>query len=110
MAEQIAQKGYFARPYLGIRYQSITPQIASAYNLPVQWGVYITQVINDRPAEKVGLKTGDIITKIGDIALDETHSYINTLFRYNPGDHVILEVFRDSTTIQLQIPLAEAKQ
>jgi serine protease Do len=110
VAEQITQKGYFARPYLGIRYQSITPQIASAYNLPVQWGAYITQVINDSPAEKAGLKTGDIITKIGDIALDEIHSYINTLFRYNPGDHVILEVFRDSTTIQLQILLAEVKQ
>jgi 2-alkenal reductase len=110
VAEQIMGKGYFARPYIGIQYQSITPQIAAAYNLPVQWGVYITKVTKDSPADKAKLKTGDIIIKIGNIALDETHSYINTLFSYKPGDQVILELYRDSTRIQFQIALAEVKQ
>jgi len=37
VAEQIIQKGYFSRPYMGIRFQQVTPDIAATYNLPVQW-------------------------------------------------------------------------
>ncbi len=44
VASQIIQYGYLARPYIGIAYQSVTPQIAMAYHLPVQWGIYITRV------------------------------------------------------------------
>lgn len=86
VAEQIMQKGYFSRPYLGIRWQSITPDIAAAYNLPVQWGVYVTKVLADSPASQVGLQPGDMITRIGDISLDETHSFMNILFVYKPVD------------------------
>ena len=35
------QKGYFSRPYLGIRWQAVNPWIAQRYNLPVEWGVNI---------------------------------------------------------------------
>ena len=56
------QKGYFARPYLGIRYQSITPGVSRAYNLPVDWGVYITDVIPNSPAAQSGLQSDDILT------------------------------------------------
>jgi len=66
VAEQIMQKGYFSRPYMGIRWQSITPNIAAAYNLPVQWGVYVTEVTTGSPASKADLQPGDIITRIGD--------------------------------------------
>jgi S1-C subfamily serine protease len=60
-----------------------------------------------RPASKAGLQHGDIITKLGDIAMDETHSYINTLYSYKPGDQISLEVYRGGKTVQLQITLGE---
>ena len=44
VANQIIQYGYLARPFLGVSYQSITPDIANAYNLPVQYGAYVTSV------------------------------------------------------------------
>jgi 2-alkenal reductase len=109
IAQQIIQKGYFARPYLGISFQPINPEIADRYNLPAQWGVYVTRVDTNSPASKAGLQEGDIITKVGDIALDETHSYVNTLFTFKPGDQVILNVLRAGNDTQIQITLGEAK-
>jgi len=102
------QKGYFSRPYLGIRWQAVTPRIAAFYNLPVQWGVYVSEVTANSPADQAKIQPGDIITKVGDTALDETHSYINTLFQYKPGDQVTIEVARDNQTLQMPITLGEA--
>ncbi|HZM22411.1 MAG TPA: PDZ domain-containing protein, partial [Anaerolineales bacterium] len=109
IAQQIIQKGYFARPYMGINFQPINPDIAMRYNLLAQWGVYVTRVAENSPASKAGLQEGDIITKIGDIDLDETHSYVNTLFAFKPGDEITLNVMRDGKDKQIQITLGEAK-
>ncbi len=109
VAQQILQKGYFARPYLGISFQPITPEIANAYRLPAQWGVFVTRVASGGPASQAGLQRGDIITKIGDVTLDETHSYTNTLFTFKPGDQVALEIIRGGKTMQVQVTLGEAQ-
>jgi serine protease Do len=109
VAQQIIQKGYFARPNLGISFQPINPEIALRYNLPAQWGVYITRISNGSPASKAGLQEGDIITKIGDVTLDETHSYVNTLFTFKPGDQITLEVVRVDKKLQVQVTLGEAQ-
>jgi 2-alkenal reductase len=108
VAEQIMQKGYFARPYLGIRYQSITPAVARAYGLPVPWGVYITAVVPDSPAAQAGLQADDILIQIGDQPIDENHSYINSLFQYRPGDTVTLTFVRGRQTLQTQVTLGES--
>ena len=87
--------------------QSITPDIAAAYNLPVQWGIYVTEVLAGIPADKASLQQGDIITRIGEVALDETHSFINALFLYKPGDQVAVELVQDGEKLQLQVTLGE---
>jgi serine protease Do len=109
IAGQIIQQGYFARPFMGISFQPINPDIADRYNLPAKWGVYVTKVESGSPADQAGLKENDIITKVGDITLDETHSYVNSLFKYKPGDTIPLTVMRDGKETQLQITLGEAK-
>ena len=109
VAQQIIEKGYFARPYLGISFQPINPGIAARYNLSAEWGVYITQVAENSPASTAGLQQGDIITKIGDILIDETHSYVNALFEYKPGDQVTLEIMRGNETMQVNVTLGEAQ-
>jgi 2-alkenal reductase len=109
IAQQIIQVGYFSRPYMGISFQPVNPNIAARYNLPVQWGVYISEVTSGGPASVAGLQQGDIITKVGDVTLDETHSYVNTLFTFKPGDQVTLNVMRDGKDMQVQITLGEAQ-
>jgi 2-alkenal reductase len=108
VAEQLIQNGSITHPYLGISFQPITPDIANAYNLPAQWGAYVTDVAANSPASQAGLLQGDIITSLGGVSLDATHSYINTLFNFKPGDQVTLEYNRNGKTTQVQVTLGTA--
>jgi serine protease Do len=108
VSDQLIQKGYVSRANLGISWQPITPRVAAIYRLPVQYGVYITDVTSNSPADKAGLLAGDIITGIDDTTIDETHAYINTLFQYSAGDTVTLTVMRDGRQIQVKVTLGES--
>jgi len=106
--EQLIQNGFVSRPYLGISYQPITPRVAAVYRLPVQYGVYITDIYANSPASQAGLRVGDIITAIDSTNLDDTHEYLNTLFQYSAGDEVTLTVNRNGQSIQVQVTLGES--
>jgi len=108
VAQQLIQSGSIAHPYLGISFQAVTPDIANAYNLPAQYGAYITDVTANSPASQAGLQQGDIITSLGGVALDATHDYINVLFNFKPGNQVALGYNRNGKTIQVQVTLGTA--
>ncbi len=107
IASQIVQHGHVARPYLGIRWQAITPQDARMYRLPVQWGIYVSNVLAGSPALSAGVQVGDIITHIDGVQLDDQHPYSNVLFTHAPGDTVTLTINRSGATLQLPVKLAE---
>ncbi len=109
VADQLIQKGFVSRPYLGIRWQAVTPDLAARYGLPVEWGVYVARVTVDTPAGQAGIQQGDIITQIGDIELDESHSYINALFSYQAGQKISITLVRDTQTQVVEVTLGEAQ-
>ncbi len=108
ISEQIIQNGYFARPYLGIGIQNIDPAIARRYDLAVEWGAYVTEVALNGPAAQAGLRANDIITRIGDVAIDEDTTYLNALFNYLPGDRVEIEYYRRGVVSTIFVELREA--
>ena len=108
IAERIIAQGYFARPYLGVSFQTITPSIARRYDLPTQWGAYVTDVDRNSPAASAGLERGDIIVSIGERTIDEDNSYVNALFAYQPGDQVTLKVVRNGAEMSVDVTLGEA--
>ena len=108
ISEQLIQNGFVSRPYLGISYQPISPRVAAVYRLPVQYGVYITDIYANSPASQAGLRIGDIITAIDNTNLDDTHEYLNILFQYSAGDPVTLTVNRSGKSIQVQVTLGES--
>jgi 2-alkenal reductase len=108
VAQQLIQNGSITHPYLGVSFQAVSPDIANAYNLPVQWGAYVTDVAASSPASQAGLQQGDIITSLGGVALDATHDYINVLYNFKPGDQVALIYNRDGKTIPVQVTLGTA--
>jgi serine protease Do len=110
VANSIIENGYIARPYMGIRWQWINPRLAGRYNLPVEYGVFVAQVYPDSPAEKAGIEPGDIITRIGDITLDQQNPYTNALYRYSPGDTVDLQVIRSRQEVDLRVTLEESAE
>ena len=107
IAAQILAKGSIVRPNLGIRWQPITPQDARMYRLPVQWGIYVSNVLANSSALSAGVQVGDIITHIDGVQLDDQHPYSNVLFTHAPGDTVTLTINRSGKTIQLPVKLAE---
>jgi 2-alkenal reductase len=109
IAERIISQGYFARPYLGVSYETINPAIARRFDLPAQWGAYVTEIDPSGPAAQAGLQPDDIIVRIGEQNIDEAHSYINTLFTYQPGDQVTIQALRDGREITVNVTLGEAR-
>jgi serine protease Do len=109
VADQIIERGYVARPYLGVRLQSITPDLARVYDLPVEWGAYIAGVVQGSPAMQAGLQEGDIITQVGEVALNENHSFINALFNYEPGEEIAVTVYRGANPIEIHVTLGETQ-
>ncbi len=105
VAEQLIQYREVRRPYLGVQWVEITPRIASAYNLPVQFGAYIQEVEPSTPADRGGLLPGDIITAIEDQAIDEQNSFVNILMRFDPGEEVPITVIREGREITLSVTL-----
>ena len=102
IASQLISQGYFDRPFLGIRWQAITPEIAKANGLPMDWGVYVQFVEANSAADKAGLQTGDIVTKIGQYDIDDTNTFFSVLNRHKVGETVNLKVWRNGQTIDLE--------
>jgi len=66
-------------------------------------GLRVDGVSPDRPGEKAGIKQGDIIIKMGKIAIGDIYDYMNTLGKFRKGDTTQLEVVRDNDTLQLLV-------
>ncbi len=105
VAEQLIQYGGVRRPYLGIEWVAITPRIASAYNLPVEFGAYIQDVQPRSPADAGGLLRGDIITAIEDQVIDEENSLVNVLMRFDPGQRVQIALIREGNEVTTSVTL-----
>lgn len=107
VADQLIQKGYVPRAYLGIRSVTITPEIAGQNGLPMDWGVYVRSVDRGSPAEQAGLRQGDIITEIGQDKISADLSYTNALLHHRPGERTTLKVWRDGKALSLEVTFGE---
>ena len=106
-----------ARPYIGIQYVSIDPQLVKQLKLPVSSGAYV-QVLDPNgqptgedavrpssPAAVAGIKTGDIVTSINGQAIDVLHPLDSVLTQFAPGDKITLEVIRGQDHKTLTVTL-----
>ncbi|MEX2007469.1 MAG: trypsin-like peptidase domain-containing protein [Candidatus Levyibacteriota bacterium] len=96
--------GQFNRPYLGVVYRMLSKDAALLNEVPV--GAYVQSVVSGSPADKAGLDTGDIITRIdGQNIGDELSSVIA---KKKVGDKINLSVFRDGKTMDISATLEAA--
>jgi S1-C subfamily serine protease len=107
IAEQIIANGQVTRPYLGIRWEWITPDAASTNRLGFSYGAYVTAVSNASPADDAGLQQGDVILGMDGTRFDEDHPFLNALLAHAPGDTITLDVMRGDSKIQVQVTLSE---
>ncbi|MEX2012495.1 MAG: trypsin-like peptidase domain-containing protein [Patescibacteria group bacterium] len=105
--------GKIIRPYIGVRYQSLTKAIASSLDLSVEQGALLVDgagvpaVATGSPAAKAGLKKDDIITKIDDKEVTETRPLARIIRDYAPGDKITLIVLRGSKIITVSLTLGK---
>jgi 2-alkenal reductase len=105
VASQLIAKGYVERPYLGINFQLITPEIAQANGLPMDWGVYVQSVGSSSAAEQAGVREGDILTAIGDDEIGADLSFLNALMRHQVNEQTTVSVWRNGETLKLNVTL-----
>jgi len=110
----IIREGKIVRPYIGIRFIPITKDFATLNKLASDHGALIysgdpslLSVLPDSPAQKIGLKEMDIITKINNQDIDESHSLNSLLAKYKPGDEVSLTVLRQKETLEKKVILGK---
>ena len=107
ISDQILEKGYFSRPYLGVGVQNISSSISKRYGFSVDWGGYVTEVIAGSPAAEAGIQIGDIITRLGNLKITEDTPYLNALFTFQPGQTIEVEFYRNNQRMTVTITLAE---
>ncbi len=107
--------GEIKRTFLGVRYIMLNRYLSFANKLPVQQGAYILKeipsgeptVISGGPAEKAGIKPGDVILEVNGAKLTTTNSLATAISKYEPEQEVILKVLRGGTEITLKAKLGE---
>jgi len=111
--ESYRKVGKIIRPYVGVRYQPITSALAKTLELPVEAGALVTNssgqpaIVKDSPADKAGLKEGDIITKVGDKSVTETNPLSRIIRNHSAGDTVTISFLRDKKPQTATLTLGE---
>lgn len=93
ITDEFIQKGTISRPYLGIRYRFISRDVAILNEVPQ--GAYIQEVLEGSPARKVGIKEGDIITKIDGKVVAEESEVSGAIANKNIGEKITLNLWND---------------
>ncbi|MES1965756.1 Do family serine endopeptidase [Psychrobacter sp. AH5] len=106
--EQLKSNGEVTRAYLGIYPQDIDRNLAEVYKLSRPQGALLTRVSPDSPAQKAGLKTGDIILQYNEVPIVRTDDLLNLLNRARPNDPFQVQVQRNGKRLILRGNLSQA--
>jgi serine protease Do len=102
---QIIDKGSVTRGFLGVNLQPVDKDIADAFNLPKPEGALISEVVKDSPADKAGLKQGDIILECNKQPIKSLQSFRNEVSLMNPGSTINLKVNRKGQILAIAVQL-----
>ena len=101
--EQIIRDGHVTRGFIGVEPQDVTPELAEAFRLPRQEGALIAGVMRDGPAERSGVKVGDILVAIDDAPIDGVSSMLATVARLKPGTRSAFRFIRNAAPLEVPI-------
>lgn len=114
IAAQILERGFASHPYIGVRLQTLTPQLAQEINattnqcrLPEVNGVVVVDVMNGSPAAKAGMRPCDLITSVGGKPVKNPSEVQLAVDQSRVGSSLAIEVRRGDTTRQLSVQPAE---
>ena len=108
IATQLATQGVVRRALLGIQHREIDAVIAEQFGLPVNRGAIVLYVGPNTPAQRAGIRQGDIITHIDGEELDDASDLHRILRMHQPGDVITVRGIRPQGEFAVEVRLAEA--
>lgn len=104
---QLIKEGKVTRGWLGVTIQDVTSELAGEFGLKESTGAIITDIFSGSPAEKSGMKRGDIIIEVEGKAIKNVVSLRNMIAQSKVGSRLKLKVIRDGKTIPFEIAIVE---
>ena len=108
VVQSIITEGKVVRPWLGVSVTTVTSTIQQYYDVSVDTGALIVSVTGDSPADKAGLKAGDVITKIDDENISTTEELISAIRSHQIGDQVEIVYYSGDVQEVANVTLEES--
>jgi serine protease Do len=105
--DQIRKDGHVHRGQIGIYAQTITPILAKGLKLPMDWGVIASDIMPDGPAEKAGMKPGDIIVSLNGRTMEDAPQLETAVNRLKLSEVVTVAILRDGNKMQFTVAVIE---
>lgn len=105
--QDLIRDGHVTRGYLGVMIQDLTPALAKEFKIKENGGALIGEVNEESPAQKAGLKTGDVILEFDGKKVSDSHHLKMEVARIHPGTTVPVKIMRDNSSKTLQVTVRE---
>jgi len=103
VVDAIIKQGAVVRGYIGVEPQDLTPEIAEAFQIPRREGAIIAGLVRGGPADRAGVKSGDILISVEGQSVRDTPSMLNLIAQLEPGRTAKLLFLRDGRELELPI-------
>ena len=105
--EQIILSGSVVRGWIGVAVQDLTPELLESFKLGETQGVLIAEVVRGSPADKAGIRAGDILLSIADTKLTNSNIMLETISALPPNKVTSLKLLRNQSEITVQVTVGK---
>jgi len=108
--DSIIKHGKVIRGWLGVSIQDLSPELAKSFNITEQTGALVSGVMADSPADKAGLKRGDLIIELDGKPVADSVSLRNRVSALSPGTKIGIKIIRNGNQQSLTATLSELQE
>jgi serine protease DegQ len=105
--ESIIKSGHVVRGWIGVESQEITPELAHSFGLQRDSGAIIAGVVRNGPADKAGMKPGDILVSVDGKPVRDTNEMLNLIAQLEPGGKATMRVLRKNRESDVAITVGK---
>ncbi|CAG9171009.1 Do family serine endopeptidase [Cupriavidus pinatubonensis] len=105
--ESIISTGSVTRGWIGVEPQDMTPEIAESFGLDAKQGALIAAVVQGGPADKAGVKPGDVLASVDGQPITDTTALLNAIAQLKPGVDIKMKVIRRGKPAELTVTIGK---
>jgi serine protease DegQ len=105
--EQIIQTGSVTRGWIGVEVQDITAELAESFKLSGMKGVLIAGIVRGGPAERAGVKAGDVLLEVDGKPVPDSSTMLNVAAAIEPGKPALLKLVRSGAEVSLKVTVGK---